>query len=65
MNDVTANQQGSVLIKHNGPYRELSTSPYDKLTNIPQKAGMLQVFIPFPLGRDVNEFAIKWNERLP
>ena len=50
MNAVTANQQGSFAIEHNGPYRVLGTVPYDQHANVPVDAGLLKIIHPTSVG---------------
>ena len=50
MNAVTANQQGSFVIEHHGPYRVLGTAPYDQPANVPVDAGHLKTIHPISVG---------------
>ena len=50
MNTVTANQKGSFVIEHNGPYRVLGTTPHDQPTNVPVDAGLLKTIQPISVG---------------
>ena len=50
MNAVTANQKGSFVIEHNGPYRVLGTVPYDQPANVPVDAGLLKTIHPISVG---------------
>lgn len=50
MSAVTAYQQGSFHIGHNGPYRVLGTASYDQPTNVPLDAGLLKIVHPISAG---------------
>ena len=50
MSAVTAYQQGSFHIEHNGPYRVLGTASYDQPTNVPLDAGLLKIVQPISAG---------------
>ena len=50
MSAVTAYQQGSFHIEHNGPYRVLGTASYDQPTNVPLDAGLLKIVHPISAG---------------
>ena len=50
MSAVTAYQQGSFHIEHNGPYRVLGTASCDQPSNVPLDAGLLKVVHPMSAG---------------
>ena len=59
MNAVTANQQGSLVIEHNGPYRVLATVPYDHPANVPVDAGLLKTIHPISVGSQHSAVAVE------
>ena len=60
MNAVTAKQQGSLVIEHNGPYRVLGTVPCDQPANVPVGAGILKVIHPISVG---GQLTAAWAEQ--
>ena len=50
MSAMTAYQQGSFHIEHNGPYRVLGTASCDQPTNVPLDAGLLKIVHPISAG---------------
>ena len=50
MSALTAYQQGSFHIEHNGPYRVLGTASCDQPTNVPLDAGLLKIVNPISAG---------------